>query len=498
MANAKGSAKSFIKNTLVVAIATLCSRVAGYIRDAFFAFYFGTSHIGEAFIASFRFMNLFRVMLGEGGFSSAFVPIFSKKFKSDTKQALSLSSNIQSILLLITITLVGLSIFFIEDLVKFLTPGFFDNQHKFLLTISLSKIIFIYAIFICLSAFYGSMLNSVGSFLPFSITPIILNLSLILSLYFLHTESKAYDAAYGVLISGIIELSFLIYFMRRNMILPKMQFPKIDGEAKQVISKAFNCVVSAGINQINVWVNMMLASSISGALSYIYYTDRLIQLPLAIIGTSAATVLLPRLSIQKDKSSNAAVNFVLFFIIPASFALFAFSNEIVSLLFERGRFDSQSTYSTAALTRIMAIALPAYALIKIFNGSFYSKGDTKTPMLIALITAVINGFSAYFGIKLFGYLGIGAATVISSWCNILLLLFMLRKDNMHLIRELGMKVLLYIICAYFMVVVSNFLMETFLYYDRIASALFSFVVGGVFYIALTVSLLRVSVKFKKR
>ncbi|MDZ5761951.1 Peptidoglycan biosynthesis protein MurJ [Candidatus Cyrtobacter comes] len=494
----KSNDAKFIKSTLLVAVATLCSRIAGYIRDAFFAFYFGTGSVGEAFIASFRFMNLFRVMLGEGGFSSAFVPIFSKKFKSNISNAISLSSNIQSILLLTTITLVSLSLFFIEDLVKFLTPGFVDDQCKFLLTISLSKIIFIYAVFICLSAFYGSMLNSIGSFLPFSITPIILNVSLILSLYFLNTESKAHDAAYGVLISGLIELSLLIYFMNKNMILPKIQLPRINDEAKKVISKAFNCIISAGINQINIWVNVMFASSISGALSYIYYTDRLIQLPLAIIGTSAATVLLPLLSTQKDKSNNIAINFVLFFIIPSCFALFTFSDEIVRILLERGKFDSQSTYNTATLTHVMSIALPAYALIKIFNNSFYSMGDTKTPMLISIITALINAFSAYFGIKLFGYLGIGIATVISSWCNLLLLSYTLRKYNINLIKGLGIKILLYITCAFFMTVLSKFLMKTFLYYGMMVSTLSSFFIGGVFYIASTVFLLKILKNFVKK
>ncbi len=479
----------FFRKTFFVSFATLVSRIFGYIRDACFAFYFGTGPSGEAFITSFRFVNLFRSILGEGGFSSAFVPIFATKLKSDKVTAANIAANFQSILALTALVFIILSLIFTENIVAILTPGFLVNSAKFLLTVSISRIIFIYVLFICLSAFYGSMLNSIGSFLPFAATPIILNLCLISSLYFFDSENKVYNAAYGVITSGVLEFAILAYFMYKNGILPKIRFPKIDKETAIILSRTTNSVISTGITQINVWVNMIFASRIPEALSYIYYADRIVQLPLAIIGTSVATVLLPSLSVNKKSDSSTAISLVLFFVIPSCFALFVFPTQIVWILLERGQFNGDSTQKIADLISVMSLALPAYSLIKIYNNIFYANGDTKTPMSISIMTAFVNVFTFYFSVSKFGYIGLGLASLISSWFNLVLLIYKSRYKAIQRLGSIKIELCTYLFCSCLMVFIAKLLICVFHKYENALLVLFSFFLSGAFYVISSIFIL---------
>lgn len=436
---------ALFKSAFIVSFFIAISRILGFIRDVLIAKFMGVSLLSDVFFAAFRLPNFFRRIFAEGAFNSAFVPIFIKKSETNSqKSAIIFAKNIFSFLLYILIILIILMEIFMPFFIKILFPGFNDGSEKFLLLVDLSRITIIYLLFISLVSLFSGILNSVGKFAAGAAVPIILNLTLIASLYLLadYSQNLAYALSFGLFIAGILQFCWMMFFLIKKKIFIYPTMPKINQDTKKFFRKLIPGIVGANVMQINLLIDTVIASLMAGAISYLYYADRVNQLPLAMIGIAISIALLPALSNKiKNKKydeaiklQNIALQIALMLIIPAMLALNCLSFEIISTLFQRGQFDEKSSQMVAQALAIYALGLPAYVLVKIFEPSFFARGNTKTPMKIAIICLFSNLILNLILFLPFGYLGIVISSVLSSYLNLSLLIFKLIK-NKHFIFE---------------------------------------------------------------
>ena len=356
-------------------------------------------------------------------------------------------------LLLIGLLLVVLIIeIFMPSFVFIIAPGFSDNSDKLDLTISLTRITFPFLLFVSLSSFFSAILNSHNKFAVASAAPIILNIFLILVLLlqsYLNDQLVIY-LSYAVTFAGIVQLIFLLFFIR------KFYFPiitlnfKIDNKVKLFFKKLLPSIFSSGVTQINILVGTIIASFQASAVSYLYYADRIYQINLAIAGIAIGTVLLPNLSkyIQSrnkkkiDFIQNKALELSLFLSLPATIALLIASEEITSALFGYGSFDDLSVKNSANALFYFALGLPAFSFIKIFSSFLFARHNTKMPFYFSVFSVIINIIISIYYFNKMGFIIIPIATTISSWFNVIILLIYLTNKKYYLINLIFVKSLL--------------------------------------------------------
>ena len=407
----------------------------GFIRDLLIAALVGPGMISDAFFVAFKIPNLFRRMFAEGAFSAGFVPIFSsilEKLGKDSAQKFAEESLV--FLCIVLGILIALFEIFMPIVMLGLAPGFIADPEKFELTVTLSRITFPYLLFISLVSLYGGVLNSVGRFATGAATPILLNISLIGALLgfrdFLPTTSHA--LAWGVAVAGVAQLIWMIYATAKAGYVLKLRLPRSSKRIRKLIRRMIPAAFGSGVAQINIAVDILIASLLpAGSISYLFFADRLTQLPLGVIGAATGTVLLPVLSreyelkdyVAASKTFNKAIKIALLFSLPATVALIVASAPIVQVLFERGKFSLDDTYNTASAVWAYAIGIPAYVMIKVLSPGFFARGDTKTPVIIGIFALLIN---IIFNLLLMGpmlHVGLALATTISAYFNASLLLF---------------------------------------------------------------------------
>jgi putative peptidoglycan lipid II flippase len=432
---------SFIKNTARVGFLTFISRITGYIRDVLIASLLGASVWNDVFILALRLPNLFRNIFGEGAFNNAFVPIFAQKLKADPHDATSFAAQIHTILLTALCIFCAIMLYNMHSIVLITTPGMSDERELITLTTELTQITFPYLIFISLAAFHGGVLNARGKFAAFAMMPVLFNVVLIAAC-FIHT-GNGFDTihilAWSVLLAGFIELLFMVFFSYKSGILVGYSMPSWGRDTRKLLRRFFPGVIGSGVMHINLWVDTMLASFVSSGISYLYYADRVNQLPLAIIGTALGTVLLPVLAKEVSNNSfekvirlqNKAIKFAMFIALPAAAGLFSLAFEIIRLLFARGNFNENAVLQTALSLQVMSMALPAYVLTKIFLALFYANGDTKTPVINGLICIVSNVIFSLIFMPTMQHVGIALATIISAWINFVILFFVSIKRKWY-------------------------------------------------------------------
>ena len=483
-----------IKSTFVVSLCTLISRIFGYIRDMVIAAKLGTGLINDAFIAAFRLANMFRNIFAEGALNLVFVPEFSKELKSHGKhKALELASKIHMLLIIALALFCLLVIIFMPQVIWYSTPGFRDNIQIYNLAVLFGRITFPYLFCISLAAFYGGILNSFDKFFPFAIAPVILNAVIITLLISLDTfETSAHSLSVATLIGGVLELSWMIFFLFKHGY--KLKFFKIESNKKitRILKNIIPIILSSGITHINTWVSMIILSFFPGGLSYLYYADRIVQLPLALIGTAIGTVLLPMLA-KKVKSTdgnaannlqNDAINFVMMFTIPATIALFFLSKNIIYALFERGEFTNYSTTHTSETLKILIFGLPAFILIKLFQTKFYAKFNTKVPVTISITCIIINIFISIMLMEKLQYLGVAIANVISGWANIIILVIFACKVLQFKLRKFILfEIMKYFFASMIMITLMYIYENNFEMESRFLLLIFEILVGFTSYIA---------------
>ena len=440
--------KKFLKNTVAVGGLTFLSRISGLIRDLVMAKYLGAGKLSDCFFVAFRIPNLFRSIFAEGAFNSAFIPIFSGILYGEGKEkAKNFCKSIFSLLFYILLIFTLICEIFMPQVVQIFAPGFSKNLDKFELAVSLSKITFPFLFFIALTSFFGSILNTLGNFKPYASTPIILNVCIVMTLLLFANffPNAAYAVSWGVFASGIIQLVWL-FWIAKNYGFGIISFEvNITPAVKQFFKKIGPGIMGAGIYHLNIMIASIFATPINGAVSWIYYADRLNQLPLGVIGIAIATVLLPSLS--KEMKGNRFNKMQLIFnnsmkmasilVIPCAIGMIAVSYPIIQIFFERGLFKASDTYATAQILQILCLSLPALVYTKLYSNIFYARKDTKTPMIIAGISLLFNLFLTITLTSMFSYIGVVLAISISNWINFLILYYISHiKNFMHIYKKI--------------------------------------------------------------
>ena len=428
---------NLIKSTGTFSFFTFISRVSGYIRDILIAIFLGTGPVADAFFVAFRFPNTFRRLFSEGTFNAAFVPSYSSELNKGKEKIF--ANNIFNILLISLLFIVLVIEIFMPFFVSVIAPGFKGETEKLELAIVLTRITFPFLLLVSLSSFFSAILNSHNKFAAASATPIILNIILILVLLFgkFLSDKLVYYISYAVTFAGLIQLIFLVFFVRKYFV-PKISFKlNYNNKIKSFFKKLFPSVFSSGVTQINILVGTIIASFQSNAVSYLYYADRIYQINLAIAGIAIGTVLLPSLSKYVDNKNISKINLIqnksielsLFLSLPAAAALLIAPEEITSALFGYGSFDEISIENTASALFYFALGLPAFAFIKVFSSFLFARHNTKIPFYFSVISVVLNILISIYFFKSIGFIIIPIATTISSWINSILLLFYLISKN---------------------------------------------------------------------
>ncbi len=428
---------NLIKSTGTFSFFTFISRVSGYIRDILIAIFLGTGPVADAFFVAFRFPNTFRRLFSEGTFNAAFVPSYSSELNKGKEKIF--ANNIFNILLISLLFIVLVIEIFMPFFVSVIAPGFKGETEKLELAIVLTRITFPFLLLVSLSSFFSAILNSHNKFAAASATPIILNIILILVLLFgkFLSDKLVYYISYAVTFAGLIQLIFLVFFVRKYFV-PKISFKlNYNNKIKSFFNKLFPSVFSSGVTQINILVGTIIASFQSNAVSYLYYADRIYQINLAIAGIAIGTVLLPSLSKYVDNKNISKINLIqnksielsLFLSLPAAAALLIAPEEITSALFGYGSFDEISIENTASALFYFALGLPAFAFIKVFSSFLFARHNTKIPFYFSVISVLLNILISIYFFKSIGFIIIPIATTISSWINSILLLFYLISKN---------------------------------------------------------------------
>jgi putative peptidoglycan lipid II flippase len=435
------------KSVFVISFFISLSRILGFIRDVFIARYLGAGMMADAFFAAFRLPNFFRRVFAEGAFNSAFVPIFVDKFQvhHNEQDAKNFVRNILSLLFFILLIFIILLQLFMPLAMKLMFFGFYFDPEKFSLLVNLSRITIFYLLFVSIVSLFSGILNSINKFAAPSSVPIILNGTLIASIFVFGSivPNMAYALSWGVFAAGVLQLLWLVYFIAKEKMMVYPTLPKINEDTRYFFRKLLPGIIGANVMQINLLVDTMIASLISGAVSYLYYADRINQLPLAMIGIAINIALLPTLSrsIKSGdikgaiKLQNVALEAGLILVIPATLALTCLAHPIIEVLFQRGAFGENETNLVAKALMFYSFGLPAYVTVKVLEPSFFARSNTKTPMKIALICLINNVVLNLLFFKPFGYIGIVLASVCSSYLNVSLLLWNLTKNKYFIFEE---------------------------------------------------------------
>ena len=437
--------KHFI-SALVIAVCVFMSKATGVLRDIFFAKYLGSSVIGEAFYIAFRLPNTFRRMFADGAFSNVFVPFFSTKIKENKNDALKFANRVLFLLVCFLFLMTFVVEIFMPEIISLINPGFLQHKNKFEMAVMLSRIAFPYIIFISISALFGSMLNGVGSFWQFASISIILNAVLMCGLCFTNNlfSNAGFCLAWMMIFAGILQVIILfISCLKKQLIRFNGSRNNVEYEVKNsndiklFIRKLIPAIFSSGILQINIFVDGIFASFFTGAISHLYYTDRIGQFPLSLIGYSLSIAILPALSIAFKEKDNAkiasiqtdSVNIAMFFSIPLTLLIITLATPIIQLIYERGMFTTNDTEIVSNMIRIYALTIPFNILSKIFFVSFYAKKNTSTPLKISIFSLIFNIISNLILIHIVGRYCVIISTTLSSILSTIITIILLKKTD---------------------------------------------------------------------
>ncbi|MBL4785423.1 MAG: murein biosynthesis integral membrane protein MurJ [Cohaesibacteraceae bacterium] len=438
---------SLLKNFATVGSATLLSRILGFVRDILMAGWLGTGPVADAFLVAFRLPNLFRRLFAEGAFNSAFIPLFAKSLETEGESgARKFASEILAVFIITLLVVTLVAELMMPQLIHLLAPGFTDDREKFELAVWLTRITFPYLICMSVIAFLSGILNSFGKFAAAAFTPVLLNVVLISSLALIGWFEKTgtIDAgvwlSWGVFIAGFVQLASLVIAIKKLGFSVRIQRPRITPAVRRLLVLGVPGVIAGGITQINILIGTIIASFQDGAVSYLYYADRIYQLPLGIVGIAIGVVLLPELSRQLrtgsdadvQNSINRSLEFAMLLTIPASVALVIMPDTILSILFERGRFTSEDTTQTANALGAFALGLPAFVLIKVFSPAYFAREDTRTPMIFAGVSMFVNVVGSLILFPYIQHVGIAISTTLAGWVNVALLWWTLSRRGQFL------------------------------------------------------------------
>ncbi|WP_341864366.1 murein biosynthesis integral membrane protein MurJ [Gymnodinialimonas sp. 57CJ19] len=430
-----------MRGIFTVGFWTLASRIFGFARDILIGAFLGAGPVAEAFLIAFALPNMFRRFFAEGAFNTAFVPMFSKKVE-DGSDAEGFAQDAFSGLASILIVLTLVAQLAMPWLVLAMAGGFAGDE-RFPLTVDYGRIAFVYILFISLAALFSGMLNATGRFAAAAAAPVLLNIILVGVLLgvswsvpdgkmtTLVDPAEAYGRAliWAVPVAGIAQMALVWFAVYREGYRINLRLPRLTPDMRKLALIALPAMLAGGVVQVNLLVGRFVASYFEGAIAWLYYADRLYQLPLGVVGIAIGIVLLPDLSRRLRAGDDAGGRFAfsragelsMALTIPAAVALAVISVPLVSVLFERGEFTSDDTAATALALTVYAFGLPAFVLQKVLQPVYFAREDTRRPFHYALVAMFVNALVA-IGLSVFiGFLGAAIATTAAAWVMVGLL-----------------------------------------------------------------------------
>jgi putative peptidoglycan lipid II flippase len=430
---------ALLRSMMTVGGWTAASRVLGFLRDVLFAGVLGDGPLADAFYVAFKLPNFFRRLFAEGAFNAAFVPLFARRLEEEGEaSARAFAEDSLSVLIAMTLGLTVLAMIFMEPLVVVLAPGFTADPEKLATTVELSRVTFCYLLFMSMTALLSGVLNSLYRFTAAAAAPVLLNVLFLACLLgvvpFLAREAVGLALSYTVALAGLAQFLLLYWSAARAGLLLRLPLPRLTPGVKRLFKLMGPGLLSGGAVQINVMVGTIVASLQAGAVSWLYYADRVYQLPLGLIGIALGVVLLPDLARKlragnetaAHYSMNRGLEISLLLTLPATVALLVVPLPIMVVLFERGAFDREAAEASAWALAAFATGLPAYILTKPLQSGFFAREDTVTPLKFATASVVVNiGLSVglFFALKPHGvgHVGIALATALAAWLHVALL-----------------------------------------------------------------------------
>lgn len=428
--------KKLFKSTAIISFMTLLSRISGLVRDVVMANILGPGALSDAFVVAFRIPNFLRRIFAEGAFSQAFVPMFAELTERNTHEAKRFVNASAGVLASTTFLLCLLGIVFASDIVSLLAPGFTQEPEKFAVTVNALQLMFPYLFCISLVAMSAGVLNTLNRFAVPAVTPVLLNLCLIVAMLVLAPllDNAAQALAIGVLFAGFLQLFFQIPSLLKEGYLPKFSWDFKNSAVRRVSVLMLPTIFSVSVVQINMFVSMILASRLeTGSVSWLYYSDRLMEFPVGVFGIALATVVLPTLSKKHAQGSSEsfsamldwALRWVVVIAIPASVGLYLLATPLLATIFQHGEFSERDVVMSAAALEAIAIGVSGFIFIKVLAPGFFAQQDTKTPVKIAVVAVAVNIVLSVVLVERMAHVGLALAISVSAWVNASLLLLLL-------------------------------------------------------------------------
>lgn len=422
---------------------TMGSRVLGFVRDILIAGLLGAGQVTDAFFIALQLPNIFRRLFAEGAFNAAFVPLFAGELtESGREAARAFAERVLGVMLAVLIVFSALVEIFMPEVMSVIAGGFRDDPEKFQLAVDFARLTFPYLLFVSLAAMLSGILNTLERFIAAAAAPILLNIILISALMGVKLgwlPDPGLALSWGVLIAGIGQFCWLAFACGRAGLLPRVPRLVMGPRVRRLFVLMGPGIIGAGVYQINVLIGMRLASELpEGSVSFLYFADRVNQLPLGVVGAAVGVALLPLLSRQLKagdieaarESQNRAIEFAMLLTLPAAVALLILPQPIVTVLFQRGQFGGNDALATAAALAAFASGLPAYVLVKALAPGFFAREDTATPVKIAVGALVLNVVVALSLMPFLAHVGIALAAAISAWVNAGTLAFILHRRGL--------------------------------------------------------------------
>lgn len=421
---------SIFKAAATTGSATLASRVLGFLRDIMIAASLGAGPLADIFVIAFRLPNLFRRLFAEGAFNAAFVPVFAKRMESEGAQAARrLSAEVLAVLLAALAVFTLLAEWHMPFFVDALAHGFRASPEKFDLAVTYSRITFPYLVFMSLMSLYAAMLNATGRFAVAAFAPVLLNIVLIAALVLavLTGRDSLAFLIWGIAIAGGVQFLMVWLAVERAGLGVGLKWPRLTPDVRRVLVLGVPGVLAAGVGQINLLVGTNIASAQNSAAAWLYYADRLYQLPLGVIGVALSVVLLPDLSRRlragdeagARNSQNRGLQIALLFSVPSAVGLYMLADPVMAVLFQRGAFTARDTMAAGAALMAFAPGLPAFVGVKVLQPGFFAREDTFYPFIYSALGVAANISISLLFFPVYGHVAIAAATSIAGWLTLL-------------------------------------------------------------------------------
>lgn len=438
---------SLWRSTFIVSLMTMLSRIAGLVRDMVYLNMFGADKLMDAFLVAFKIPNFLRRLFAEGAFAQAFVPVLTevKTQKGDAAVKV-LVDRVAGSLALILGSLSFLAVIASPLIIFVFAPGFHNDTVKFNLAADMLRITFPYLLLISLTAFAGGILNSYGKFGSSSFTPVLMNLVMIGCAIWLAPlmTQPVMALAWGVLISGVVQLGFQVPYLRQINMMPTFKLGFKDPDVKRILTLMIPALFGVSVSQINLLLDTVLASFlVEGSVSWLYTADRLTELPLGLIGIAVATVILPSLSTKYAEKSHEefkamldwALRVIVLVGLPSSVAMAMLSYPLMSALFFHGKFTAHDAQMAANALQALSFGILAFMLIKVFAPGYYARQDVRTPVRIGIIAMVANMVFNLLLVWHLKHVGLALASTLSAFLNAGLLYQGLHKQNIFRIEK---------------------------------------------------------------